>query len=118
MIMTPRNKKMFRIVGGICLAYALIVSVAAGFPGNPIFILANMLANGFMLAPFMVSYVRENGYHWICLALPIVFVFAGGFIAGLNDLNVVDGTRFFMSVGVFGWAAAAVLSLIPTKEKV
>lgn len=117
MIDTPRNKKMFAIVGVFCLVWGVGASYVFNVPMNPIFIGINILVNLIYLAPFIISYVRDNGYQWICLFLPIGGSFIGGLISGVANMQEGQDEQFYTIVGILGWGAACVLSLLTRNDK-
>lgn len=117
MIFTPRNNKMFGIVAAFFVLWAVTASYILGAPMNPMFILANIAANSLFLAPFVISYVRENGYHWLCLFFPIGGFFIGGMISGAANMPDGVDSEFYTVFGIICWGIACVISLLDGKSK-
>lgn len=109
---------MFFAVGAFCMVYAAIASYVFNSPMNPIFMSVNVAVNLMCLAPFMISYVRKNGYHWLCLFLPLGGSFIGGLISGVVGMPEGQDAQFYTIVGILGWGVACVLSLLGGKEAV
>lgn len=98
-------------VGVFCSIWAAGASMVFEGKLSPGFMIGNVIANLIFLAPFIISWIRVNGYHWPCLVLPLLGSFLGGVIDGVAKGSDSSST---LVLGVFSWLIAMILALVMT----